>query len=162
MWHSKNTSFPQNNPPDIEQHVKSVASSAMTSSTIGLTEPVVSQIFPSASIQEVGLLLPLVANTPPNSRVSQAVIGDPWHPYVPSFTLNIGIRDYQYGIMTAMMVGFQSHTFTFVDNSVTISSPLNQYFASVSAASSPGRMVQLQVMAALTNIAMLSTRQQMD
>lgn len=111
-----------------------MASSAGTSSTIGVAEPIISQIFTSTLILGVGVLLPLVVNTPTNHWVTQVIIGESWPPYVPSFMLPLGIIDCLYGMLTTMMTGLQSHV-------AKIASPLNQHLVSGSVTNIPGRVV---------------------
>lgn len=73
------------------------------------------------------------------------VVGDSNPCYVPSFTIPLVIRDYLYGMPTAMMEGLQSHDSMFADNVATIAPPFNPYLASGSAISNPDRMTQPQV-----------------
>lgn len=64
-------------------------------------------------ITRSGSLVSPSSEYPTTPRITLAVVGDPTPPYVPSFMLPLGTKDYRYGKPTAMMAGLQSHTSTF-------------------------------------------------
>lgn len=88
--------------------------------------------------------LPPVTEIPTTLRPTPIVAGDPNPPNVPTFILPLVIRDYPYGMPTAMVIGLQSHASMFADNAATIALSHNAHLVLGYATGNPGQMAQPQ------------------
>lgn len=136
----KNSSRPRNDTIHTEPPDTLTVGNVGKSKHVGVTSTILTPVATLTSLPGVVLLLPSVANIPTIPRATLTVVGDLTPSYFSSFTLPLGTRDYPYGMPTITMADLQSHISMFVDNDVTISSPLNPHWASGSTISNLGRM----------------------
>lgn len=113
-----------------------------TTTFIGVITHIISQILVLTTLSEVMVPPPQVKSIPVTPRVTQALIEDPKTFFIASFTLPSGSREYPYDTPTTIIAGLKTNEFTYVDNEMTIASPLNPYLASGFAISNPSRTVQ--------------------
>lgn len=86
---------------------------------------------------------PPQTSSPINPMVPKTIIGGTRPPFLPSFTLPPGGREYSYDMPTALMVDPQINASMYVDNAMVVAYSIIQYMASGSAVNNPGQMAQL-------------------
>lgn len=117
----KKTLPPRRNAHNIEDKpIDLTVGHARTSTTVGENPTVISQITASTVPPEVVVSLPQVTSVPTTHKATQNLTLDPKPPFPLNFTLPQSGRELPYSMSTTMMVGLQTNTSTYVNNTMAI------------------------------------------